>query len=239
MSTIPAFTFGGLTRPELQLDPSGNIVLDPAAQAFMGTYGTKALYAGCPPGTPFPPVLDLLTTPVDNNAAANSVAEGAAVNTLVGITASSHSLLPLAITYSLSADSSSGGFKIDPSTGVVSVANSGKIDYESAPGHAYTITVQATDGIFTTSQNFTINVGDVAPSAPTDTNAATNTVVEGAANGTVVGVTAHSTDINGGTVTYSIASGGDSSHGGPRSTRASRHIPRSTRPRRPIPAAVP
>jgi hypothetical protein len=214
MSTIPAFTFGGLTRPELQLDPSGNIVLDPAAQTFLDTYGTKALYAGCPPGTPFPPISLLLTTPVDTNAAANSVAEGAAVNTPVSITASAHDIIGLPITYSLTGDTSGGGFKIDPSTGVVSVANLAKIDYESAPGHAYTITVQATDGIFATSQTFTIGVNDVAPSAPTDTNAATNTVVEGAANGTVVGVTAHSTDINGGTVTYSIASGGDSSHGG-------------------------
>jgi large repetitive protein len=212
MSTIPAFTFGGITRPALTLDPSGNIILDPAAQAFVDTYGTKALYAGCPPGTPFPPIPDLLTTPVDNNAAANNVAEGAAVNTLVGITASSHSLLPFSVTYSLSADSSSGGFKIDPNTGVVSVANSGKIDFESSPGHTYTITVQATDGIFTTSQNFTIGVSDVAPSAPVDGNAATNTVAEGAAVGTTVGVTAHSTDINGGTVTYSLT--GDTSGGG-------------------------
>jgi VCBS repeat-containing protein len=212
MSTIPAFTFGGITRPALILDPSGNIILDPAAQAFMDTYGTKALYAGVPPGTPFPPIPDLLTTPVDNNAAANSVAEGAAVNTLVGITASSHSLLPFSITYSLSADSSSGGFKIDPTTGVVSVADPARIDFESSPGHAYTVTVQATDGIFTTSQNFTIGVSDVAPSTPVDGNAATNTIAEGAAVGTAVGVTAHSTDINGGTVTYSLT--GDTSGGG-------------------------
>ncbi len=154
----------------------------------------------------------MLTTPVDSNAAANSVAEGAAVNTSVGITASAHSLLPFSITYSLSADSSSGGFKIDPHTGVVTVADPTKIDFESSPGHAYSITVQATDGIFTTSQNFTVGVSDVAPSAPVDSNAAANTVVEGAAVGTVVGVTAHSTDINGGTVTYSLA--GDTSGGG-------------------------
>ncbi len=53
MSTIPAFTFGGITRPALTLDPSGNIILDPAAQAFVDTYGTKALYAGCPPARRF------------------------------------------------------------------------------------------------------------------------------------------------------------------------------------------
>src|SRR5260370_6405524 len=171
MNNIPAFTFGGITRPALILDPSGNIILDPAAQAFMDTYGTKALYAGCPPGTPFPPIPDLLTTPVDTNATANSVAEGAAANTLVGITASSHSLLPLAITYSLTGDTSGGGFKIDPSTGVVSVADHTKIDSETSPGHAYTVTVQATDGIFTSSQSFAIAVGNVneAPTGASST----------------------------------------------------------------------
>ena len=68
------------------------------------------------------------STPVDSNPGANSVAEGAAVNTQVGITASSHSLLDLfPVTYSLGADSSQGGFKIDPNTGVVTVADPGKI----------------------------------------------------------------------------------------------------------------
>ena len=39
-----------------------------------------------------------------------------------------------------------GGFAINPSTGVVTVADGTKINYASAPGHAYTITVQASDG---------------------------------------------------------------------------------------------
>ena len=56
MTTIPAFTIGGITRPELFLDPNGNIVLTPDAQAFAGQYGLKALYLGVPPGTPYPPV---------------------------------------------------------------------------------------------------------------------------------------------------------------------------------------
>ena len=95
---------------------------------------------------------------------------------------------------------------------MVTVSDPTKIDFESSPGHAYTITVQATDGIFTTSQTFTIGVSDVAPSTPVDSNAAANTVVEGAANGTAVGITAHSTDINGGAVTYCLT--GDTSGGG-------------------------
>src|ERR1017187_345093 len=87
------------------------------------------------------------STPVDSNAGANSVAEGAVVNTSVGVTVHSTSLASSTITYSLAADSSSGGFKIDPVTGVVTVADHSKIDFESAPGHAYNITTSASDGI--------------------------------------------------------------------------------------------
>src|SRR6202022_4716069 len=84
-----------------------------------------------------------LSAPVDSNAAANSVAGGAAANTLVGLTA--FAATPPndpAATYSLIADSSLGGFKIDSVTGVVSVADPTKLDYETAVGHAYTVTVQ-------------------------------------------------------------------------------------------------
>ena len=78
--------------------------------------------------------------------------------------------------------------------------------------HAYTITAQASDGTLTSSQTFTIGVTDVAPSTPTDSDAAANTVAEGAANGSTVGVTASSTDVNGPAVTYSLV--GDTSGGG-------------------------
>jgi VCBS repeat-containing protein len=212
MTTIPAYTIGGLTRPELFLDPNGNIVLTPAAQAFADQYGLKALYLGCPPGTPWPPVTGLLlTTPVDTNAAANSIAEGAAVNTPVGITAEAHDIVGFPITYSLT-NSANGAFKINSTTGVVTVADPTKIDFETAPGHSYSITVQATDGIFSSSQTFTIGVTDIAPSTPTDSNAAANAVTEGAAAGTAVGITAASTDVNGPNVTWSLSA--DSSGGG-------------------------
>jgi hypothetical protein len=159
-------------------------------------------------------VLGKVSVPEDTNNAPNVIAEGAAVNTTVGITA--HSTFAngdASLDYSLSADSSGGGFKIDQNTGVVTVADPSKIDFESAPGHVYTITVLATkNNNFSNSQTFTISVNDVAPSAPVDSNAAANTVLEGAANGTAVGITASSTDVNGGAITYSLA--GDTSGGG-------------------------
>jgi hypothetical protein len=159
-------------------------------------------------------VLGKPTDPVDTNNAPNTIAEGAAVNTSVGITAHSTFANGSAdVDYSLSADSSGGGFKIDPVTGVVTVADPSKIDFESSPGHVYTITVLASkNNSFSSQQTFTISVTDIAPSAPVDSNAAANTVLEGAANGTAVGITASSTDVNGGAVTYSLT--GDTSGGG-------------------------
>src|SRR5882757_9545756 len=138
-------------------------------------------FGGFPPGFPLPPAPpppggstppgDYIGPPIlnspptaaaDTDATVNSVVEGAAVNTLVGITAHATDAEGQTLTYSLGADSSGGGFKIDPNTGVVTVANPAKIDFETAAGHAYTITVVTSDGYSTSSQNFTIGVADVA-----------------------------------------------------------------------------
>jgi uncharacterized repeat protein (TIGR03803 family) len=54
----PAYTMGGLTRPALELDQTGHIVLDQAAANFAALYGVKALYMGMPASTPYPPVVD-------------------------------------------------------------------------------------------------------------------------------------------------------------------------------------
>jgi hypothetical protein len=109
-TTVPAYTFGGITRPALILDDTGHIVLFGAAADFAATYGLKALYAGLPPGTPYPPVTDSLSTPVDSNGGANSVAEGAPAGTSVGVTASSTSATGT-VTYSLVGDNSGGGLQ--------------------------------------------------------------------------------------------------------------------------------
>nr|QIG91066.1 hypothetical protein G6P99_00015 [Bradyrhizobium sp. 6(2017)] len=152
------------------------------------------------------------STPVDSNAATNTVAEGAANGSTVGVTVSSSDVNGPAVTYSLTGDTSGGGFTINAATGVITVADASKLDYESAAGHAYTVTAQASDGTLSSSQTFTIGVTDVAPSTPVDSNAATNTVAEGAANGSTVGVTVSSSDVNGPAVTYSLT--GDTSGGG-------------------------
>src|SRR4051812_45200285 len=144
-----------------------------------------------------------VSIPVDADFAANSATEGAANGTTVGLTASSTNPSGAAVAYSLT-DSAGGRFAVGGSTGVVTVANGSLIDFESASGHAYSITVQVTSGTLINSRTFSIAVNDVAPTVPTDSNGATNTVAEGAANGTPVGLTVSSTDVNGGALTYSL-----------------------------------
>jgi hypothetical protein len=170
------------------------------------------------------------STPVDSNAAANTVPEGAASGTAVGVTASSTDVNGPGVTWSLTGDTSGGGFTINTATGVITVADGTKVDYESSAGHAYTVTAQASDGTLTSSQAFTINVGDVAPTAPVDTNAAANSVAEGAAVGSTVGVTASSIDPNGPATTYSLTDGAGGRLGSP-SMRRLALSPSQTAPR--------
>ena len=140
--------------------------------------------------------------PVDQNASDNSVAEGAANGTSVGITAFASD--DDTVTYSLTNDAG-GRFAINPTTGVVTVANGTLIDFESAPGHAYEIAVAASDGTLTSSQTFIIGVSDVAPSTPVDSDGSTGGVVpEGAANGTAVGITTFAADPGGPPASYAL-----------------------------------
>ncbi len=63
--------------------------------------------------------------------------EGAAAGSTVGVTASSTDVNGPPVTYSLTGDTSGGGFTINAATGVITVADPTKIDFEStAPGHS-------------------------------------------------------------------------------------------------------
>lgn len=147
-------------------------------------------------------------TPTDDNAADNEVTEGAANGTAVGITGLSTDPAGGTITYSLT-DDAGGRFQINSSMGVVTVANGASIDFESSGG-SYTITAQANDGTLNSNTvNFTISVSNAAPATPTDANGSANVVNEGANNGTTVGITVASTDLSGGTITYSLTDSAD------------------------------
>ena len=207
-NSAPAYTFGGITRPALDFDGTGHIILNAIVSEFIATYGLRALFAGLSPDTPLDLVQPTLTVPVDLNLSDNSVAEGAPAGTPVGLTVFAANLGGPTVTYSLTADSSGGGFQINAATGVVTVANGALLDFESHP--SYTVTAQATDGILTTSQTFTIAVADVNDNAPAFTSPTTATTPENVATTTVV-YTAHANDADGtaanNTVHYSLAGG--------------------------------
>src|SRR5262249_20552720 len=107
----------------------------------------------------------------DESAVADSLPEGAPVGTFSGIDASWGDAVSPNLSYSLSADSSGGAFTIDAATGVVTVADGTKLDFEtSGAAHSYVITVQAQNGTLTTTQDFEINIIDVVPTLPVDSD---------------------------------------------------------------------
>jgi Ca2+-binding RTX toxin-like protein len=58
-TVIPAFTINGVTRPELHLNTTGQIILDEVATHAAEMYGLRFLYLGVPESTPYPPVADI------------------------------------------------------------------------------------------------------------------------------------------------------------------------------------
>ena len=151
------------------------------------------------------------STPVDSNAAANTVLEGAANGTSVGITASAFDINGPGVTYSMAGDSRWRlHHQCDNRRGHRAGWHEDRL--RKLGGTRLPITVQVSDGTTPNYQLFTINVGDVALATPVDSNAATNTVAEGAAVGTTVGITASAVDSSGPATTYSLI--GDTSAGG-------------------------
>src|ERR1051326_34794 len=155
------------------------------------------------------------TTPTDSDSTTNLVRARAPANTRVGLTAFSSDPDGSPITYSLAGDTSNGGFKIDPNTGVVSVADPSKITIENSwsGSGAFYIFVQASDGHSSNGLSFRIDLApDLAPTTPTDSDAAPNRVAERAAADTPVGLTVSSSDPEGARLTYSLL--GDTTEGG-------------------------
>ena len=95
------------------------------------------------------------------------------------------------VSYSLD-DDAGGRFTIDADTGVVTVA--GGIDHETATSHNITVRATSTDTSSTT-QTFTIGVGDVNDNPPVIVAAQNFSIAEDAANGDNVG-TALATDVD-------------------------------------------
>jgi hypothetical protein len=123
------------------------------------------------------------SVPADSNGAANIVGEGAAGDTPVGITASAFDADDSKIIYSLVTDAAGaivladGPFKIDPTSGVVSVRDGSLLDYESAPSETIYVKAASSDGSSAV-QSFTAEIGNVneAPRGTIAISSSTQTV---------------------------------------------------------------
>src|SRR5262249_27622250 len=108
--------------------------------------------------------------------------------------------------YNVSLTGTYGKLYVNSASGAYTfVPNDAAINALTAPTtESFTFTVS--DGSLSAQQTFTVTLNGVndPPSTPIDSNAATNTVAEDAAVGTLVGITASSTDVDGGTVTFSL-----------------------------------
>ncbi len=109
--------------------------------------------------------------------------------------------------FSITAGNDDSIFSINPNTGDITVSDNSNLDYETR--NQYVLTIQASDGTSTDSEDVTINISDYneySVSAVSDSDATSNRVAEDAAIGTAVGITASASDADGtDTVTYSLS----------------------------------
>ena len=96
---------------------------------------------------------------ISSNAPTGSILEGAANGTTVDITVTGSDPNGPVPIFTL-VDNAGGRFTIDAS-GIISVANGAAIDFETAPGHTYSLTARATVGALSADLLLTINVGNV------------------------------------------------------------------------------
>ena len=145
---------------------------------------------------------------VMTNTGANTLAENASSGDAVGITASASDAdgTTNTITYSLSSNPGNL-FAIGSSSGIVTLVQTGSLNYETATSHDIVVTATSAD-TSTSTASYTIAVTDVDEfdvTTPTDGNNATNEIDENAGAGTV-GITASASDADGttNTITYSL-----------------------------------
>ena len=148
--------------------------------------------------------------PTDAGLAGSTVEENAANGTVVGTVTGTDPDRD-ALSYALT-NNAGGRFAIDAHTGVITVADGTKLDFESAKTHDITVQVSDPSGLsFTTT--FTIQVTDVNE-PPTDATLTNNSIPENLPAGSVVGVVIGTDPDAGETLHYSLirpdgSSGGD------------------------------
>ena len=143
----------------------------------------------------------------DDDSAADEVNESAPNGETVGITAKAIDVdASDTISYSLT-DDATGRFAIDSTTGVVTVADATNIVYSNATSHNITVRATSSDSSYT-EMTKTIQVISDAPAditQVTDSDSASNEIMEQSPNGTYIGITAYAEDQNySDSVSYSL-----------------------------------
>ncbi|MDE5419378.1 Ig-like domain-containing protein, partial [Labilibaculum sp. DW002] len=156
-----------------------------------------------------------ITKITDNDPASNEISENAKNGDEVGITALAIDPDADLVSYTL-IDDAEGRFTIDASTGIITVADETKLDYEQWTSHSVEVKALSTDGSFVT-KVFEIAVIDGDGSNPgegdtdnavqnlLDINANDNFIYEHTIEGYLVGITANATDSDGDKVIYSLS----------------------------------
>ena len=147
-------------------------------------------------------VTNVNETPTGATLSASTVAENAANGTAIGTVTASDPDAGTTFTYALT-DNAGGRFAINATTGAITVANGGLLNYEAATSHV--VSVRVTDqGGLTLDKNFTIAVTNVNE-APNATTLVGGTIAENSVNGTAVGTVTSTDPDAGATLTYSLA----------------------------------
>lgn len=140
-----------------------------------------------------PPAATDATVNIDENSA-NSVP----VHTVIASDGDGNVL-----SYTITAGNPNGAFAINNATGVITVADAAKLDYEVTT--QYVLTVRVSDGINSDNATITININDLNDNIPAASDA-TVSLNENTANGSGVH-TVIATDADGSPLTYTITGG--------------------------------
>lgn len=143
--------------------------------------------------------------PTDISIPVTTIAENVPANTLIGTFQTADADLCDQHTLSLVAGTGS----VDNAAFTVSANGELRInsapDFETKASYQFRVkTIDENGSQFEKAFTLTVTNIDEAPSVPTDSDLAANTVAENAANGTATGITALATDQEGATVTYSL-----------------------------------
>jgi gliding motility-associated-like protein len=142
------------------------------------------------------PVASDATVSINEN-----LANGTSVHTIVATDTDGSTL-----TYTITAGNTTGAFAINSATGVITVADSTRLDYEIQS--QFILTVRVSDGTSNDDATITIDLNNLNDNAPV-ANDTTVSIDENASNGTVV-FALPAADADGSTMTYSISTGNGS-----------------------------